>query len=67
MLHNLYLKFFQRSQKLLKNDFGYVLTIVIDCIPGKNRFICSRTEQSTVAVAMFSRKLKKIIYNLHLQ
>ena len=28
------LKLFQRSHKAFKNDFGYVLTIVIDCIPG---------------------------------
>ena len=61
-LHNLYFKTFSKKSKAFKN----VLTIVIDCIPGKNRFICSRTEQSTVAVAMFSRKLKKIICNLHL-
>ena len=38
------LKLFQRSHKAFKNDFGYVLTIVIHCIPGKNRFICCRSK-----------------------
>ena len=32
------LKLFQRSHKAFKNDFGYVLTIVIDCISGKKPF-----------------------------
>ena len=58
--------FFQKSHKAFENDVSYVLTIAIDWIPGKIRFIYSRSKALLLSL-YFHEKLKKITYNLHLQ
>ena len=59
-LHNLYFKIFSKKSKAFKNDFGYVLIIVIDWIPGKNRFICSRSKALLLSLC-FHGKLKNYL------